>query len=117
MLILTERTPNPDAMKFVPDRPLTVGDGRPFARGCFEPGQSPLAARLFALPDIDAVFVARDFVTVTRSAAGRPWNDLRFAALAAIADHLESGLAALPPQAAPVSRDVALQAASSVTGE
>lgn len=95
MFILTERTPNPDAMKFVPDAPLTGGARRMFTRESFDRAQSPLAARLFAFADVAAVYVASDFVTVTRSATGQTWGAMRGALIMAIADHLESDLPAL----------------------
>jgi Fe-S cluster biogenesis protein NfuA len=108
--IAIERTPNPDAMKFAPDARLTDGQARSFSRTDFVAHQSPLAARLFAIADVSAVFIAEDFVTVTRDAGGRPWAKLQPEALAAIADHLASGAAALAaeattPQPAPVSEE------------
>jgi Fe-S cluster biogenesis protein NfuA len=87
VFIATEQTPNPDALKFVPHAPLTDGERRWFSDG----EGSPLAARLFAVAGVQRVFVAPDFVTVTRSPDARPWPELRYAAIAAIADHLVSG--------------------------
>ena len=95
MFIVTEQTPNPDAMKFEPHVQLTDGATFAFNRTDFDPRQSPLAERLFALADVSAVFVAPEFVTVTRSSTGRPWPALRREAIAAIADHLDSGAAAI----------------------
>ena len=95
MFILTEQTPNPDAMKFVPHVQLTDGAAFAFTRADFDPRQSPLAERLFALTDVAAVYVTPAFVTVTRSSTARPWPALRIDAIAAIADHLESGAAAI----------------------
>lgn len=95
MFIVTERTPNPDAMKFMPHVRMTDGAGWSFSRTDFDPGQSRLAARLFALADVTAVYIAADFVTVTRSSEGEPWAALRLQAISAIADHLESGEAAV----------------------
>jgi Fe-S cluster biogenesis protein NfuA len=95
VLILTEQTPNPDAVKFLPDAALTEGARRWFADG----EGSPLAARLFALEGVRRVFIAPDFVTVTRAPDGPPWAELRYAAIAAIADHLQSGEPALAAQA------------------
>ena len=95
MFILTEQTPNPDAMKFAPHVQLTDGAAFAFTRPDFDPRQSALAERLFALADIAAVYVAPAFVTVTRSSTGRPWPALRIDTIAAIADHLDSGSAAI----------------------
>jgi Fe-S cluster biogenesis protein NfuA len=100
VFIVTEQTPNPDAMKFEPHVHLTDGAAFAFNRADFDPLQSPLAERLFALADVVAVFVAPEFVTVTRSSTGRPWPALRRDAIAAIADHLDSGEAAIAHNAA-----------------
>lgn len=88
MIILSERTPNPEAMKFLPQARLT--DGPALAFGPDAKG-SPLASRLFALPGVRRVLIAADFLTVTRAPDGPPWSDLRYAVLAAIAEHLDSG--------------------------
>jgi Fe-S cluster biogenesis protein NfuA len=87
VFILTEQTPNPDALKFVPDAALTAGERRWFSTG----EGSPLAGRLFALAGVQRVFIAPDFVTVTRSPDGPAWSELRYPAIAAIADHFASG--------------------------
>lgn len=88
MIILSERTPNPEAMKFLPQARLA--DGPALA---FEPDTqgSPLAARLFALPGVRRVLIAADFLTVTRDPDGPPWSELRYAVIGAIAEHLDSG--------------------------
>ena len=87
MFILTEKTPNPDALKFLPHAALTAGERRWFASG----EGSPLAARLFELEGVARVFIAPDFVTVTRRPDGPSWAELRYPAIAAIADHLAAG--------------------------
>lgn len=104
MFILTEQTPNPEAMKFSPHVRLTNGAARTFTREAFAPEQSALAAGLFALPDIVAVYVAADFITVTRSPDGPPWTTLRIPAIAAIADHLASGALAVADETQPADR-------------
>lgn len=91
MVIVTERTPNPEAMKFVPHVRLTDGATWSFEREGFVPATAPLAAALFALAGVGRVFIAPDFVTVTREAAGPGWTDLRYAIIAALAEHLASG--------------------------
>jgi NFU1 iron-sulfur cluster scaffold homolog, mitochondrial len=90
VFILTEHTPNPDAMKFTPDARLTDGTSSSHVREAFDEQSSALAARLFALPGVSRVYVAADFVTITRAADGPPWAELRYPAITAIADHLES---------------------------
>jgi Fe-S cluster biogenesis protein NfuA len=88
VFILTEQTPNPDALKFIPhEMALTAGERRWFASA----EGSPLAARLFEIPGVQRVFIAPEFVTVTRAPDGPPWSELRYPAIAAIADHHTSG--------------------------
>ncbi|WP_334162848.1 NifU family protein [Phenylobacterium sp.] len=91
MIILTETTPNPNALKFRAPTPLTRGESREFSREGFDPAQSPLAARLFEIAGVERVFVAPDFVTLSRGPAARSWSGLKPEALAAIAEHLDSG--------------------------
>ena len=95
MFILAERTPNPDAMKFTPHVRLTDGASFSFSRDGFDERASPLAAHLFALPGIVRVYVAAEFVTLTRSPDGQPWTALRLPAVAVIAEHLASGAPAV----------------------
>lgn len=99
MLVLTEQTPNPDALKFIPELAggarLTRGATFAFARGDFDPARSELAAALFELEGVERVFVAPDFVTVTRAAGGPPWSGLRYQVIPRIADHLQSGAPAV----------------------
>lgn len=103
MYILTQQTPNPLALKFIPHCVLTAGPPQAFLRENFDADSSPLAARLFELPEVAGVFIASDFVTVTLMPNGPPWSALRLQAISALADHLVAGAPALagslPPAA------------------
>jgi Fe-S cluster biogenesis protein NfuA len=101
MFVLTEATPNPDALKFVPHVKLTAGAGRWFEPDGFAPEAAPLAARLFGLRGVRKVFIAADFITVTRAAGGPGWPELRYPVIAAIAEHLGAGLPVMAETAAP----------------
>jgi Fe-S cluster biogenesis protein NfuA len=90
MLIETERTPNPLTLKFLPGR--TVAG--PHSLDCVDAdaaARSPLARRIFALGDVERVFLGADFISVTRTADGAGWDSLRPQLLGAIADHFASG--------------------------
>ena len=89
MFIQTEATPNPATLKFLPGR--SVGDARThqFADPKAATG-SPLAQRLFAVDDIQAVFLGPDFVTVTKS-PGADWSNIKPAVLGAIMEHFMAG--------------------------
>lgn len=69
-----EGTPNPNAAKFVLDRPL-LGEG---SRSYFAPGdaeEDPLARRIFEIEGVRAVFMVDDFVTVTKQ-DDVEWSDI-----------------------------------------
>jgi Fe-S cluster biogenesis protein NfuA len=94
-----ERTPNPHSVKWLFSVPL-ASDGR---GACFEseppPGVSPLAARLFSVPGVTGVFIARDFVTVSKDER-IPWPSLAEPLLDALKAFAESGEPALGPDRA-----------------
>ena len=91
-----ERTPNPNSIKWVVGRPVV--DGAASAHFDAEPPSavSPLAARLFAIEGVTGVFLASNFVTVTK----RPeveWTDLAQPVVDAIKTCLGDGGEALGP--------------------
>lgn len=72
--IQVQGTPNPNAAKFVLDRPVTDGESRSY----FDPGSAegdPLAERLFRVDGVRALLLADDFVTVTKS-PDHEWEEL-----------------------------------------
>ncbi|HEY5290501.1 MAG TPA: NifU family protein [Caulobacteraceae bacterium] len=95
MFIQTETTPNPAVLKFLPGRELLDEGTREF-RDAEEAKASPLAESLFAVPGVNRVFFAGEFVTVTK-AEDQDWAWLKAPILAAIMDHFTSG--------APLMRD------------
>ncbi|MEO8589755.1 MAG: NifU family protein [Flavobacteriales bacterium] len=66
--VYAEMTPNPATMRFVSSR-LLVHDGRllEFRAPEETEGVSPLAEKVFNLPFVTGVFVASNFVTVTKN--------------------------------------------------
>jgi Fe-S cluster biogenesis protein NfuA len=90
MFIQTETTPNPATLKFLPGREVvgagSVVDFPDAATGT----RSPLAARLFAIPQIARVFFGADFISVTKQEGD--WKHLKPAILAAIMEHFTRGL-------------------------
>ena len=72
--IYTEMTPNPETMKFVANKLLYPGKSIDFPD--IETAKpSPLALELFGFPFIKSVFVASNFVTLTKTPE-TDWNDL-----------------------------------------
>src|SRR3546814_8251879 len=75
MLIETEMTPNPATLKFLPGRQVMESGTRDFATP-EEAEVSPLADALFSLGDVQGVFFASDFISVT-AGPGVNWSDLK----------------------------------------
>jgi Fe-S cluster biogenesis protein NfuA len=91
-----ERTPNPNSIKWVLGRPVVDGAASAQFDAAPSPAVSPLAARLFAIEGVTGVFLASNFVTVTR----RPeveWTDLAQPIVDAIKACLGDGGEALGP--------------------
>jgi NFU1 iron-sulfur cluster scaffold homolog, mitochondrial len=87
--IVAEDTPNPLSNKFSLSRKLLDGPGRDFPYAdAAKP--SPLAAELFMLPGVTAVYIGPDFVTVTVK-PGIDWWSQRPLVIQAIDTHLSAG--------------------------
>ncbi|HEU0118299.1 MAG TPA: NifU family protein [Alphaproteobacteria bacterium] len=85
MFIQTEETPNPATMKFLPGREVMVQGTLEItdAKGA---EASPLAESLFKVEGVKGVFLAREFITVTK-AADKEWQTLKPSILSTIMDH------------------------------
>ena len=89
MFIQTESTPNPATLKFLPGQTvLDMGTADFPSRETAD--KSPLAARIFAVDGVTAVFFGTDFVTVTK-ADTIEWDHIKPALLGAIMEHFQSG--------------------------
>ncbi len=88
MFIQTEATPNPATLKFIPGRPV-LESGTLDLRTPEAAAQSPLAQKLFELPNVAGVFFGADFISVTKS--GGEWQQIKPAVLGAIMEHYISG--------------------------
>ncbi len=88
--IYTEMTPNPETMKFVANKLLYPGKSIDFAdESSAKP--SPLAQELFAFPFIKAVFIASNFITLTKTADTEDWMDIIPTIKQFLKDYLEEG--------------------------
>jgi Fe-S cluster biogenesis protein NfuA len=88
MFIQTETTPNPATLKFLPGKAV-LPQGTLDLRNKEDAARSPLAAKLFEIPQVAGVFFAQDFITVTK--ADGEWQHLKPAILGAIMEHYLSG--------------------------
>jgi NFU1 iron-sulfur cluster scaffold homolog, mitochondrial len=88
--IYTEMTPNPETMKFVANKLLYPGKSIDFSEEAAA-GPSPLAQELFSFPFIKAVFIASNFVTLTKTADTEDWQDIIPTVKQFLKDYLEEG--------------------------
>jgi Fe-S cluster biogenesis protein NfuA len=87
--VFPEDTPNPLSNKFSVNRKLLDGAGRDFPYAEASRG-SPLAAELFLLSGVSAVYIGADFVTVTIK-PGIDWWSQRPLIVQTIESHLAAG--------------------------
>lgn len=97
IFIQTEGTPNPDAIKFLPNhRVLPENLPTPFIEylnprsTIAPPYSSPLAAQLMNIDGVKSVFYGADFITVTKDADAN-WAHIRPEVFALITEAVTSG--------------------------
>lgn len=88
--IYTEMTPNPETMKFVANKLLYPGKSVDFPDE-ESASASPLAMQLFAFPFIKSVFIASNFVTLTKTDDTEDWQDVVPAVKQFLKEYLEEG--------------------------
>src|SRR5882672_5163056 len=98
MFIQTEATPNPATLKFLPGRPVLEAGTLDMASK-EAARQSPLAERLFEIPNIGGVFYGSDFISTTKRDG--EWQQIKPAILGAIMEHFMGGAPLLASDAEP----------------
>jgi len=88
MYIQTEETPDPASLKFRPDREVLNHGILEFNRG-ENASKSPLAVKLFGIPDISTVTLGPNYIMVTKTEG--EWDVLKPAVLNIIMTHYMSG--------------------------
>ena len=88
--IYTEMTPNPETMKFVANKLLYPGKSIDF-QDEMSAWPSPLAKELFSFPFIKAVFIASNFVTLTKTSETEDWQDVIPSIKEFLKEYLENG--------------------------
>lgn len=89
MFIQTQATPNPATIKFIPGQ-VILEKGLKDYKSVEEAADSPLAQRLFGLQGVEGVFLADEFVSVSK-ADDTDWNMLKPMVMAALMEHLSTG--------------------------
>ena len=90
MFIEVEQTPNPESLKFLPNRPVSPKRMLDFASEA-SASRSPLAKALFSIGGVKGVFLGEDFITVTKT-ADQDWIPLKPSVLGLIMEHFTAGL-------------------------
>lgn len=88
--IYTEMTPNPETIKFVANKLLYPGKSVDF-QDEESASASPLAIQLFAFPFIKSVFIASNFVTLTKTDETEDWQDVIPSVKQFLKEYLEEG--------------------------
>lgn len=89
MFIRTQETPNPQTLKFILQEKLSVPFTMTFLAG-EDATNSPFAQGLLRINGIKGVFIADNFITVTKSPDWE-WDILKPMLLASIMDYLVNG--------------------------
>ena len=88
--IYTEMTPNPETMKFVANKLLYPGKSIDFP-DVESAKASPLATELFGFPFVKAIFIASNFVTLTKTSDTTDWADVIPSIRQFLKEYLEEG--------------------------
>ncbi len=112
MFIQTESTPNPATLKFLPGKPV-LDNGTLDMPTREAAAQSPLAEKLFDIPNVGGVFFGSDFISVTK--ADGDWQQMKPAILGAIMEHYMSGAPIVASGAQAAGDDEFFDAADSET--
>lgn len=94
LTIRTERTPNPNSLKYIVGKVLIPGGSANFPTAESARERSPLANRIFTITGVTGVFIGPDFFTVTRQ-EGTSWADINTHLAPALEQFFESGDAVL----------------------
>ena len=89
VMLYTEQTPNPESLKFVTNRMIYRGTAD-FKSEEMAVKWSPLAASLFKLPYVKAVYINNNFVSVTKE-LNYAWEDIMLKIKEHVKTFLESG--------------------------
>ena len=87
--VYAESTPNPKVMKFVANRAIIQGDSVEFMN-IDDAKNSPLAMKLFHFPFVREVFIAKNFVSLTKYDA-MEWDDVVMEVREFIREYLAKG--------------------------
>ncbi|XP_064078984.1 NFU1 iron-sulfur cluster scaffold homolog, mitochondrial-like [Macrobrachium nipponense] len=91
MFIKVQDTPNPNSLKFLPGVQVLESGTVDFSN-LSAAQKSPLAKLLFRIDGVRGVFLATDFITITKDEEEGEWRTIKPEAFAVIMDFFASGL-------------------------
>lgn len=91
VLLYTEQTPNPESLKFVTNRMLFNGTAE-FKEEAFAREWSELAAALYDFPYVQKVYIANNYVTLTKE-FNYSWDDIMLKLKEFIKEYLQENKA------------------------
>lgn len=94
VVVYAESTPNPAAMKFVSNKVLIQNSAPLEFVNAYEAKPSPLAIELFKFPFIRSVFIAGNYITVTKDEK-LDWDDIILELREFLKEYLSSGKAVI----------------------
>lgn len=104
MFIQTEKTPNPETLKFIPGEPV-LKTGTAEFKSVDAAARSPLAQRLFKLDGVKSVFLGSDFISITKTME-KDWSILKTQALAGIMEHFSTHQPVMTGEDSPVASNI-----------
>jgi Fe-S cluster biogenesis protein NfuA len=88
--LYAESTPNPATMKFVANKMLILNGATVEYVNPSEANICPLALRLFSFPFVNGVFIASNFITVTKNNTVE-WDEITMEVREYISNYLQAG--------------------------
>ncbi len=88
VLLYTEVTPNPETLKYVTNKMMYAGTAE-FKTAAFAQEWSPLAAALYEFPYVKNVYIANNYVTITKE-FNYAWDDIMLKIKEFIKGYLEA---------------------------
>lgn len=111
LFVQTEKTPNPDSLKFLPGVPVLESGTADFATA-MSAVSSPLAKKLFRNDGVKRIFLTTDYITITKT-EDADWETLKPSLFADIMEFFTSGETAVGDT--PMHSDTTIQPGDSDT--
>ena len=88
MFVQTEITPNPNALKFIPGKP--VSNTEPFEVTKKEHSNNELVRSLLSINGVTSIFLGSDFLSINKE-ENKSWEDIKHIVISLINEHYSDG--------------------------